>query len=396
MRKLALLLGLAFLSGLLLPGGCGSDSAPALPEQAASTPEGDAQEPGEQEPEPVQQVEENGENGEEPGGDGDQPIPFDRLWPDHPLARKLLIDPEDTSVVFSYWRDSKVGDWVRFLTHEQKIALFTVTNRDGQKVTIEAKHFELNGKEVPKKEPDIRPVDLEKDDQIMRGTLVGIPFLVRTIYEWRLFNSDEVLNCERRTVDNPMGENNETCYAWDVRCGGYVFQRRGNNTYVLLVDYGDAEKAPKWEHLKPSELLKYWYKLNRFLDEKVVSQEDSPEGESPESPEDPPPPEVAKSLKEIEKLAGAGLSKALKEKRFKDAMLSIGRIVELVGEVHDYTRANNYTPAIAEAGKVIAKADELHTACGNSETDKASPALRKLRDLLDIFYISVNYKKEKR
>ena len=67
--------------------------------------------------------------------------------------------------------------------------------------------------------------------------------------------------------------------------------------------------------------------MNRFLDEKVVSQEDSPEGESPESPEDPPPPEVAKSLKEIEKLVGSEMSKALKEKRFKDASLSIGRML---------------------------------------------------------------------
>jgi hypothetical protein len=225
----------------------------------------------------------------------------------------------------------------------------------------------------------------------MRQTLVGIPFLVRTIYDWQLFNSDKVLHCERRTVDNPTGENNESCYAWDVRCGGYVFQRRGNNTYVLLIDYGDARNGPKWEHLKPAELLKYWYKWNRFIGEEEIPQEDPARGEPPEKPEDEPAGEVAETLKAFNELTGAGLAAAVEGDRFKDALESLDRADALLEGVVSYARANNYLPALRQSEKVKAGLAALRAACAAADKEKAAPALRELKDSLAWFYASVNY-----
>jgi hypothetical protein len=317
------------------------------------------------------------------------------MWPNHPKAREILPDPEDESIIYSYWRDAQVGDWVRFLTHQQKIALFTVIGREDSKLRIEAKHFELDGREVPKDKPDIRSVKLDEDQMITRNSLLQNPFVVRTVYEWDLFNTDRMLYCERRTVDNPTGEDNETCYSWKIRCGGYVFQRRGNNLVVLLIDYGEAENPPKWGVHKASALLKYWYEFNRFLDQPVVAQEDPEDGELPEKPEEPPPPEIVENLKEIDKLVISELPKAAGDKRFDDAAASLDRLAELVGKVRSYAQANNFTPAIAVMKQLDAAAAEVRKACEDA-SDETDGSLNRLKGRVDLLFISVDYKREKK
>lgn len=200
---------------------------------------------------------------------------------------QILVDPEDTSQKLSYWRDAKVGDWVRFLTHNKKIALFEVTERKEDKIRFIAKHYKLSGEETPEDKPDIREVDIEHDDRIMRDTLRLNPFVERSTLQWKLFNSDKVLMCEHHFVPNPMtGEDNENLWCREIRCGGYVFMRRGNTSVLLLVDYGDAANPLKWNYLKPAELLRYWHENNKFTHETPVPQEDPSESTSPEPPED--------------------------------------------------------------------------------------------------------------
>jgi hypothetical protein len=211
----------------------------------------------------------------------------DLAWPDNPLAREILIDPENRETSASYWRDAGVGDWVRFLTHEKKLCIYEVVRRKGDRLEIEAKHFELSG-ECTDDQPDMRESSIEEDDRRWRNILLTSPGYggVRDVQEWKLFNTERILNCEHYFLDNPKGDKIENLWCREIRCGGYVFMRRGTKTYILLVDYGDAGSPPKWEHLEPKELLNYWYRYNRFLFEKHAPQEDPPEGEPPEPPEE--------------------------------------------------------------------------------------------------------------
>lgn len=384
MRIIVTLLGLLFLAGMIALGGCNGEQAP-VKTAGTDTPEtedeGNTDKNGEEETDPEEEVD-------------DGPIPFNRLWPNDPRSKEVLLDPENNKVTYSYWRDAKVGDWVRFLTYLQKLCIYEVIEREGANLKYQVRHFELTGEEIPKKEPDIRKVDIAQDDKDTRGTLIGIPFLVRTIYDWPHYKSSKILLCERRNVDNPTGENNETCSCREIRCGGYVFQRRGNTTVVRLIDFGDAANPPKWDHLKPVELLNYWHKLNKFIDDPYIPQEDSPEGELPEMPEDPPPVDTTGKLNKLENLVGPDLSKALADKQYKDAVKSLDQVKLIIEDIRAYAQANNFVPALKEVGKVSAKADELHAACGKEKAEEASRGLGELRELLDILYISVKYKKE--
>ncbi len=271
---------------LLLVYGCGGEEAPKKPVPDKAAPIAEEGKSGDGEGQ-------GGEQQEEPTGPEDEPEEPEpgqnssRIWPDDPRARDVLPDPYDDTKKYSYWRDAKVGDWVRFLTHQQKLATYTVTERKGSKIKFQARHFGLDGKEESKEKPDIREQDVDKDNEIMRNSLLQNQFVMRFVYDWLLYKSDKVLTCERHFVPNPLtGEDNESCWSFDVPCGGFVFKRRGRTTYVVVIDYGDAEHPPKWDHLKPAELLKYWYQHNCFLDEEIVSQEDPPEGEPPEPPEE--------------------------------------------------------------------------------------------------------------
>jgi hypothetical protein len=378
MRTLVTLLGLLFIAGLVVLSGCESGEAPAKT-AGGETSEGEG----------------TGEAGEgefeEEVDDG--PIPFDRLWPDHPKARKILVDPNDMSQNMSYWRDTKVGDWVRFLNHRQNVIIFELLERKDGKLKFSSKEYKRTGEEIPEKELDVRDVDIVKNDDIVRGPLLRNPLVVRTVYEWKLFKSDKVLYCERHNVDNPRGDNKETCWSREVRCHGVVFQRSGNNLVVVLIDYGDIDNFPKWDHLKPDELLSYWHKMNRFLDERIVAQEDPEEGEQPEMPEDPPGEKLTKDLKRLEELVGKELSDIIDAgvgDKIEAALNSVGQIIEDVGS---YARANNFTPAVAQAKDVTAELGRLKDAAVGGDKDQAVKALGKLCKQLDWLYISVNYKK---
>jgi hypothetical protein len=407
MRILGISLALAFLAGLLYLAGCGSEQPPAPPsvEQAGGAEAGTGGQAAPQEPREAAGEESARDEpaGEEPGGleepgGGAQPGLGDpeeeesRIMPKDPYG--ILIDPEDTTQTFSYWRDAKVGDWVRFLTHQQKIAVFTVVERNGNKLKYQATHFELNGKEIPSEQPDLREVDIEGDEQVMRSSLIMNYFVTRRIYDWELYNTSKILHCERRTVDNPTGENNETCYAWEVRCGGYVYQRRGRSLVVLMVDYGDVENPPKWGHLDAADLLKYWYKFDRFLYEPIISQADPPEGEFPEPPEEPAPQELAGKLKEIDQLVRMDVPDALKAGDTAKAAASLDKADLLVQDVLSYAKENNYKPAIAEAGKFSAKTAELRKTCAGGDKDEIDQSLEELRGLVDRLFVSVNCEKE--
>ncbi len=400
MRVLEILLGVLFLAGLVFLSSCGPEEAPVGP-TASPTDEGtgDTGTSEKEKPEPGKaggsgEGEKTGEG--EPEEEGDTRIPFDRIWPNDPRAREFLLDPEDNSFTYSYWKDAKVGDWVRFMNHRQNVILYKVIKREGDKIQFTVIEFKRSGEEIPEEKLDVREAGITKDNEIKRGSLLNNPYNVRTIWEWELYGSDKIMLCERRNVANPRGDDKETCYNWDVRCGGYVFQRSGRTLVILMVDYGDAEHPPKWGHLKDAELLKYWYKFDRFLDEKVISQEDPEEGEDPEKPEEPAPAELDKKLKEVEKLAGKDFSTALEEKRFKDAADSLEKIAAVVGDVQTYAVENNFKPALAQVKSVSAKAGELRTACDSADKDKASKTLVELRGLLDRLYISVHYVRDKK
>jgi len=200
-----------------------------------------------------------------------------------PGAAGILADPNGAELISS-WRDAKVGDWVRFLTHNRKIALFEVTERVGMKLKVVARHFELDGTEIVHP-PDIRPIDIKDDDKIRRQSLIQNPFIKRSAGEWKMFGSGRALKGEMHRVDNPSGDNNVSLSCRAVRCGGYTYDRRGRNPYVILVDFGDAENPPKWKHLKPAELLRFWYE-RRPWPEPPIPQGDPPEGEPAEPPEE--------------------------------------------------------------------------------------------------------------
>lgn len=411
MRIVAALVGVLFLSILFLAGGCDSGETPAdQPAAATASAQGQTPQPAEQpEKDPAdtgadeQEGDEDWDDEDEEEGDGEEPvppdegrIPFDRVWPNDPRARQILPDPNNNDVVFSYWKNAVVGDWLLFMTHQRKLALFTVSKNDGKKVEWKTRYFELDGTETTGSEQAPRSVDLAGDDQVMRGSVIQNPFCVRTVYEWKLYKSDKTLLCERHTVDNPRGENNETCWCWDVRCYGVVFNKRGSNLVILLIRYGDAKTKLNLEEFKASELLRYWYENNRFRDDPFVSQEDPPEGEMPEKPEDPTPEELTKSLKQLEKLVGSRLSKAIKagmSDKVEEMLTKAGGIVE---EARTYAAENNYLPALAESGHVNAKCEELRAASKEDDKQKAKAALDKLRDALDRFYVSVHYVKAKK
>jgi hypothetical protein len=214
-----------------------------------------------------------------------KPKPAPKQEPE-PDPKSILLDPNDMTKKLSYWCNAKEGDWVRFLNWKKNLIIYKVVKRDGDIVKLEVKQFTREGKEIPEEQPDIREIDVKQDDKISRDILKMHPLLERSVFKWKLYGSDRVLHCERRYVPNPMtGENNETLFSRDIRCGGFVFMRRGDTSYVIMVDYGDAEHPPKWEHLKPADLRKYWQKYNRFLSEKPDSQKDPPAGEPAEKPE---------------------------------------------------------------------------------------------------------------
>lgn len=391
MKTLTLVLGLACLTSLLTLCGCEKPAPPSptqspertpAPEEVAQSPEaGEPQEQALQEDEAV-----------EPQDEGE--MQSNRLWPDDPRAREVLIDPHDESTVASYWHNAKVGDWVLFLTWEKKLAMYTVAERDGMKLKYQARHFERDGTETSAAEPDIRSVDIQKDDEITRSSLIQNILITRTVYDRKLYNSDKVLVCERRYVPNPSGENNETLWSREVRCGGYVFQRRGSTAVVTLIDYGDAQHLPKWDSLKPAELLRYWHENDKFIFEELVVQDDDPRGEPPEMPEDPAPEEVVKKIKEIEKLLGKETTKALKEKRFKHVLSSLEGMGALVVQLCDYAGKNNLKPALTQTVKVNTCAGDLRKACDKGDARKAASSLSELRKELDWLYRSAGYKKK--
>lgn len=214
-----------------------------------------------------------------------EPKPAPKPEPE-PDPKSILLDPNDMSQKLSYWRDAKEGDWVRFLNWRKNLIIYKVLKRDGDVVKLGVKEYTRAGKEIPEEEPDIRQVDIKQDDEIMRNSATQNPFVERSVFKWKLYESNKVLHCERHYVPNPMTEeHNEVLWSRDIRCGGFVFMRRGDNSYVIMVDYGDKEHQPKWDHLKPADLLKYWQNNDRFTFEKLTPQKDPPGGEPPEKPE---------------------------------------------------------------------------------------------------------------
>jgi len=361
----------------------GSKTGTATPEKTESKSEGEGEEKQAGEPE------------EEPDPIDTGPIPFDRMWPDHPLAEKLLRDPEKDEV-YSYWKNARKGDWLRFLTHQQQIALMTVVEKDGDALKVEFRHFDLKGQEEKKDKPDIRPYSIKEDDEIMKSSLLNNPYVTRSIAKWKVYNGDKTLDCEMRFVDNPTGEKNENLYSWDVRCGGFVKMRRGNFTYITLIDYGDAENPPTWENLKAQDMLNFWYVHNVFTGEPVILQSDPPEGEMPEMPEDCVPPELAEMMKKFESAIGSGLSKALSDKKFAGAASSLSETDEILEAALEYAKANNFKPAIAEIGKVKGLAAQVSAAFKEENGEKAFTSLEALRNLAGRMYVSLNYTPEKK
>ncbi len=246
---------------------------PILPEMAQkAAPELKPEAKPESEPEP-----------EPKPGPKPKPVPKPEPEPD---PKSILLDPNNMMQKLSYWRDTKEGDWVRFLNWQKNLIVYKVVKRDGDTIKLEVKQYTRAGKEIPEEEPDIRQLDVAQDDKLMRDSLKFNPLVERSVSKWKRYGDGKTLHCERRYVPNPMTEeNNETLHSRDIRCGGFVFMRRGKTTLVVLVDYGDKEHQPKWDNLKPAELLKYWHQNDRFTFEKLKSQNDPPGGEPPEKPE---------------------------------------------------------------------------------------------------------------
>jgi hypothetical protein len=201
-----------------------------------------------------------------------------------PVNQPVVPANPNAAQIRSYWSDAEVGDWVRFMTHNQKIALFEIVQRDGDNIAFEARHFELSGKEIPRQEPDIRKIDVQEDEKIQQAVLVQNPFVVRSVNEWKLYKSNRTLKGDMHQVDNPTGENNRSLSCRDVRCGSHTYQRRGQTPYVILVDYGDTGNPPMWDRINPADLLKYWHEKKDWPN-KPKPQEDPFGGEPPEPPE---------------------------------------------------------------------------------------------------------------
>ncbi len=417
MRVLSLLLAAAFLAGMLALAGCGNGK---------ETPEKPGAESGEKQgnkdgkagtgkagAEGTGKGEEgNGEkgggeeNGEKEGdGEGDNAeapkelkSDEERIWPDHPLAKKVLTDPYDESKSSSYWINAKVGDWVRFLNWQKNIIIYTVLTREGNKLSISVKQYKRDGEEIPETsgEEDVRKIDIEADSRLNRNSALQNPHVERYVYEWPLYKTDKTFYCERRWVPNPMtGENNDTCRSWEVRCGGLIYQRRGNTTYVTLIDYGDVEHPPKWEHLDPDDMFKYWYKYDRFLHQKPVSQEDPGRGEEPEMPEDCPPAKLVEKLEHLDKLVGRDLRKTLSDGKYDEAIKSLEQVGAPVEEAVSYARTNNFKPAIEQAQAVNEKTGELIEVCKEKDFKKAIGALEVLREEIDWLNASVGRQKSR-
>lgn len=404
MKVLSLLLAGAFFVCLLGFCGCSDGTeAPSSTGVTADKPDDKKDEPKDEERKAEQagmgrsEREEPGEEGEQEGdGDEDDKPPVERkseeerLWPDHPLARKILTDPNDTEKPSSYWANAKEGDWVRFLNWQKNVIIYRVTKREGNMLKMSVKQYERNGKEMAEETEDVRDINIEEDDKVMRNSAIQNPFVERYVYEWPLYNSDKILYCERRWVPNHItGDNNDTCRSWDVRCGGFVFQRRGNTTYVVIIDHGDAEHPPKWDHLDSADMFKYWHKYDRFLHQPFITQEDPERGEQPERPEDFAPAELIEKLKGIDKLVGSALKAAIMENRFDDAVTSLEQIKEPIAQAVTYAEKNNYKPAVSQAQVVNEKADELIGICKEQDSRKALDALAVLRDEIDWLSASV-------
>ena len=409
MRVLLLLLAAAFIAGLLVLAGCGNGKeTPGTPGgesgETGDKKEGDAGKTGAEGSgkEESKEGEEEGEdeNGEEKTGKAPKEVKpdRDRLWPDHPMARKILTDPNDDSKSSSYWINAKVGDWVRFLNWQKNLIIFEVLSREGNKLKFIVKQYKRTGEEIPNidedgnEKEDIRDIDIEGDSKLMKSSAIQNRFVERYIYEWPLYNTDKILYCERRWVPNPMtGENNDTCRSWDIRCGGLVYQRRGNTTYVTLIDYGDAENPPKWDHLDSADMFKYWHKYDRFLHQKFIPQEDPDRGEEPEMPEDMAPAELVEKLEQVDKLVGKELKKALMENRFEEAAKSLEQLKEPMGETVSYAEKNNYKPALLQADVVSKKAEELLEACKQQDSKKALSVLKVLRSEVEWLHTSLGH-----
>lgn len=410
MRVLSLLLAAAFIAGMLLLAGCGDGKeTPAGGESGESGETGDKKEGDSGAGKTAAEGEGSGESGEGDGEEGDgedgeegdgetsKAAPEikddrDRLWPDHPKAREILTDPNDDSKSSSYWINAKMGDWVRFLNWRKNIIIYRVVKREGNNIEFSVKEYKRSGEEIPEEQEDIRKTNIEEDSKLMKSSAIQNRYVERYVYEWPVYNTDKTLYCERRWVPNPMtGENNDTCRAWEVRCGGLVYQRRGNNTYVILIDYGDAEHPPKWDHLDPADMFKYWHRYDRFLHQKFIPQEDPDRGEEPEMPEDMAPAELVEKLKQIDKLVGKELKNALMGNRLEDAAKSLEQMAEPMKEAVSFAEKNNYKPAVLQAEVVNRKTGELVEACKQGESEKALAVLKELRAEVLWFHTSLGH-----
>jgi hypothetical protein len=404
MRVLSLLLAAAFAAGLLVLAGCGGGEETPKPSGEESEEAGDKKEGDSGSGSKGADEGKGGEgDGEEGDGEGDNAgvrkefkSDEERIWPDHPLARRILTDPHDESKSSSYWINAKEGDWVRFLNWQKNIIIYTVKKREGNILKIDVKQYKRTGEEIPNldedgnEKEDVREIKIEGDSQLMRDSVLKNRFVERYVYEWPLYNTDKTLYCERRWVPNPLtGEDNDTCRCWDIRCGGMVYQRRGNTTYVTLIDYGDAEHPPKWDHLDPADMFKYWYMYDRFLHVPFNPQEDPERGEEPERPEDYAPAELVKKLEQIDELVGNKLKAALLENRFEEALESLEQVKAPVAEAVSFAEENNYKPALSQAEVVSGKTEELIEACKAKNSEKALGVLKALRSEVEWFYVSV-------
>jgi hypothetical protein len=283
-----------------------SAPAPASKHEQPATPESEKAQPAGKEGE-IQQAKDE-QAAQQPPAGGEK-MPWQLESANDPYG--ILIDPNDKTKNMSYWRDAQVGDWVRFINHVGAIVVFTVVERDGSNLKFEAKLFSGDGKEVsmdkkgtviakpPDAPPDIRLVDIEKDDAEARLLLKTNPFIkVRNVVDWKVLMSDKVIHCEHRFTEKPDWTN-ETLYSRDVRAGGCVFARSNNDTYVLLLDRGDKNNLPKWDIWTADDLKEWRFRWSRFLHQEFVENEDPQEPEPPERAEDPPSQAIVSQMTKV-------------------------------------------------------------------------------------------------
>jgi hypothetical protein len=324
-----------------------------------------------------------------------QPAPAEGKTPEQPEpannTRGILIDPDDTTQKMSYWRDAKVGDWVRFLNHAGVIGMRTViSRREGSEVICEFRLFDGTGKEVdmdarghviprdPNAKPEVKPVDVEKDDIIERGALKGNP-VVRSVVDWKVYKSDKVIQCERRFTQGEE-RTNDTVRSRDVRAGGWVFIRTGSQTIITLLDWGDKDNPPKWNLWTDDELKNWKLRWDRPWDEEVVGDEDPQEPEPPETAEDPPSEAIVSLMSKVatalaQKVAppiekGVDLSGAAKE---------LASLLPLLKELEELHRKERFGYAAQEAQSLTSAVRQLSDALSSGKTDPIKESLARAR-----------------